>query len=781
MSYESGVVISDISDHFFTFLKLGSKSKSRNTTAKTYRNMSDENMNKFKLCLSNLHWQEVLDLENPNDGFNCFWETFHTLFEINFPLLTRTCSKNNTKLQGFMTQGLMISRKKKLKLYKKSLVNPSTNKSNAYKSYRNLYNKVVRASKMLYYKTNVNKNKNNPKEMWKTLKEAINMKSAKSNVINQIVVDDITVTDSVKIANEFNSFFSQVGKDIKDNIPVTNASVDDYLNSSCPVDFEFGYCSPQKVADIISSLESKATLDIDGINTKLLKAVAQEISIPLSHIFECSFQSGNCPDRLKTHRTVPIHKSGSLEDLNNYRPIACLPVISKVLEKIAANSLKNHLLNNNLIYNKQFGFQAKNSTLHPLVHICDYIGKALNNNEYVVGVFLDLKKAFDLVDHSILLKKLQRMGIRKNALKWFESYLNNRKQYVMVNGKLSSFYILIDMSVPQGSILGPILFLIYINDLPNSNNLLQFLFADDTTGLEKGKNLPEVIRTVNFELQKLGIWLRANKLAINTSKTKVMIFHQKGKPVPDVKVYFNNNDIGSNDTSLIHELEIINNDSPCPNIRMLGVLFDENLTFKYHVDSLKSKISYSLFLLNSAKNTLSSNSLKLIYYALIHSHLVYCLPIFSIANKKTLDSLFTLQKRAIRIICKARYNDHTQPLFFKLKILPLDLLKYQQIYHFMHAYEHNYLPISFNNFFSRNSEMNKILNLRNDNDIHIPFVRLSFLDKFPFVAFANIWNELPTYYKSLPLEDFRPMVKEYLFEKIKDFSCDKLYCISCSN
>ena len=197
-------------------------------------------------------------------------------------------------------------------------------------------------------------------------------------------------------------------------------------------------------------------------------------------------------------------------------------------------SKHSYVIDNNLLYDLQFGFQPGKSTVHPLMHVIDYISKAFNNDEFAVAVFLDLQKAFDLVDHSILLMKLEKIDVHGLALKWFKSYLSDRKQFVMVNGNLSDFFTLINISVLQGSILGPLLFLIFINDMHSSNNLLNIHFADDTSVLCKGKNLEELVQLVNFEVQKLGIWLRANKLAVNASKTKVMIFHHKGKKIPDV-------------------------------------------------------------------------------------------------------------------------------------------------------------------------------------------------------------------------------------------------------
>ena len=186
----------------------------------------------------------------------------------------------------------------------------------------------------------------------------------------------------------------------------------------------------------------------------------------------------------------------------------------------------------------KFGFQSNKSTVPALLHAIDFISKAFSNNELVVAVFLDLRKAFDLVDHNILFLKLEKYGIRGAALNWFKSYLKDQVQYVLVNGSLSELFTLLNIAVPQGSILGSILFLIYINDLFNCNNLFNILFADDTTALTKGKNIEDLSNFINSELQKLGTWLRSNKLAVKTDKSKIIIFYPKGKLVPDNVVWF---------------------------------------------------------------------------------------------------------------------------------------------------------------------------------------------------------------------------------------------------
>ncbi len=250
-----------------------------------------------------------------------------------------------------------------------------------------------------------------------------------------------------------------------------------------------------------------------------MKYLATELSWPLSQIFKLSLTSGNFPSSLKMSRTVPIFKAGNSHLCDNYCPIALLSTLSKVLEKIVSVQLVNHLERNKILYKRQYGFQRNKSTEHSIIHALNFIGQAMNDNNYCIGVFFDLKKAFDVCSHDILLMKLSKMGVNSTALNWFKSYLSNRSQIVDNNGTFSSTRN-IKISILQGSILGPILFLCFINDLHLATSLFTLMFADDTFSAKSGPDLNNLISEVNDEINKMAVWFRANKLAVNISKTK---------------------------------------------------------------------------------------------------------------------------------------------------------------------------------------------------------------------------------------------------------------------
>ena len=404
-SFTSGVITQDISDHCFTFVKINTKKRSQTVRPRSYRSFSDSNLSNFYDSLGNIGWGDVYDSQQPEEAFNIFWDLFSTFFNLHFPIKKANFNRNFHKLNNFMTTGLLNSRRNKLELYKSYLADKSDHNYLTYKRYRNLYNKLLKASKKLYFETEINKNQKDPKAMWKLLNESINRSSSKSCVINEINVNGLNLTDPTEMANEFNIFFSQIAHKIRSTIPETSTSPDSYTTPRNPT-FEFHLCSPEIINEIILSLETKTSLDIDNVNTKVLKKVSNLISSPLAHIFNLSLQQGILPERLKTSRTVPVFKEGLQDKMSNYRPISCLPTMSKIIEKFVAKQLYEFISANGILYDYQFGFQPGKSTVHPLIHIVDYISKAFNNNEYAIAVFLDFQKAFDLVDHKILLKKL---------------------------------------------------------------------------------------------------------------------------------------------------------------------------------------------------------------------------------------------------------------------------------------------------------------------------------------------------------------------------------------
>ena len=382
--------------------------------------------------------------------------------------------------------------------------------------------------------------------------------------------------------------------------------------------------------------------------------------------------------QFKIAKVIPIFKAGDKSQMDNYRPISLLSSFSKIMEKIVAARLIEFLDNNDILSRWQFGFRSGHSTTHPMVHFLNKISDSLNKKEHTISIFCDLKKAFDTCNHAILISKIEKYGIKNIELNWFRSYLGTRKQFVSIKDK-SSPLLDISLGVPQGSILGPLLFLLYINDLPLSSEFLTLLFADDTTLLLSHDDIHTLIAMANTEFQKICEFFRTNRLVLHPDKTKFIIF-SRSKFNQDFRVVCNNNNNDQNFPENIYVLSRVQATDSTPAVKFLGVFFDPDLNFKFHISSLRKKLSKAIYALRTVKNTLNQRSLILLYNSVFHCHLLYAIHIWSCTSAGPINELFKLQKSAIRIISGAKYNAHTEPLFKKLEILPLpDLITFSKI------------------------------------------------------------------------------------------------------
>ena len=408
-----------------------------------------------------------------------------------------------------MSTDLLLCRDKKFELFTLSKAEPTFHNNRRYRDYRNEYTSRTRTAKILYIRKKIADAGTNSKLIWKALKESIGLKD-KSNLIEQIIVDNVIIKDPALMANAFNTIFSTLSTSLIPNIPVTDTSFMDFLPPPNIRSFFFNPVDQYSVYAFIKSIKPKPSLDDNQLSMKLLHVVAGPISKPMAHIWNLSVAQGIFPDMWKISKSIPILKSGDSNDPLNYRIVSLINQFSKIFERIAFKRLNDFLEMNNFFSKNQFGFRKGISTAHCILSIINSISKSLNDNQLVLCVLLDIAKCFDSVNHSILLAKLNRYGIRGLANDWFRSYFSNRKQRVYVNGTPSDILCSICLGILQGSILGVILFTIFINDIGRAcRELIAKLFADDCTGLISAKNLTELIPLANQELDRLLNWYNA--------------------------------------------------------------------------------------------------------------------------------------------------------------------------------------------------------------------------------------------------------------------------------
>ena len=542
--------------------------------------------------------------------------------------------------------------------------------------------------------------------------------------------------------------------------------------------------SRKEVLEATDLLANKKNPDHTGVSTHFIKQTVSSFINPLFHIFNLSFTTGVVPAQFKMAKVIPIFKAGDKSSMDNYRPISLLSSFSKILEKLVALRIMSFLNNNDILSKWQFGFRSGHSTAHPMVHFLNKITDALNNKKHTIAIFCDLKKAFDTCDHQILLSKLKKYGVDGSELDWFKSYLTNRKQFVSVGG-CSSSLLEISLGVPQGSILGPLLFLIYINDLPLSSKFLSLLFADDTTLLFTHNDIKQLTAIVNNEFRKVCEFFRTNRLVLHPDKTKFILFTRSGGGGLDLEIFCNNNNFGQDDPDKISPISRVNYNDDMPAVKFLGVFFDPNINFKHHIAMLKSKLSKALYALRSVKKTLNQKSLLLLYNSVFHCHLLYAVQIWSCSRSSQVNDIFKMQKKAIRIVAGMSYNSHTEPLFKKLQVLPLpDLITYTKI-QFMQRFKQGFLPSSFDDTWVSNAIRNigeNDIQLRNHNQLQPIHSNLSNLDLFPLFNFPKIWQDFPDEQIKIlrKTSEFDSKLKNYFLNDLSDtVNCNRLLCPAC--
>ena len=737
----SGILTCSISDHFPCFVTLDYFNIKYNyeNVVKIYPKYDEavSDLCKFLNDSNILNLMESSDDANPNKNYEMLSNLLCKGMDIFFPVKVVRYNKYKNRKTPWITKGIIKSIKYRDKLYtqlKKTDLNSAT--YNSLKINLQTYNRIlrqsIRSAKKIYYHNCFSQYKNDIKQTWSTIKNIMNRNNKCKEFPKFFLINGQYKSDPCLIAEEFNRYFINVGPELAQTVSNSNnQKFSDFLNPTCNLGFNFQSITPVTTLKIIEELKPKTSSGKDKLSNKLLKSIKNEIVEPLTVIINQSFKQGIFPDLLKIAKVTPLYKKNEDYKFSNYRPISILPSLSKVFEKCMHKQIYDFFDANKLFYSSQYGFRRSHSTEYAAFELVDKILHDLDNGQIPISVFLDLSKAFDTLNHSILITKLKYYGFQNNAIKLMESYLSNRYQYVELNGIRSS-HLLITTGVPQGSILGPLLFIIYMNDIANASSLFYpILYADDTTlsATLKTFNLNNnaIASNINVELDKISLWLKVNKLSLNTEKTKAMLFHMPQKTVNYPDIYINQ-----------VKIEFVKQ------FNFLGIILDDSMKLKSHMNHIVTKISKVVGIINKLKNFLPRGALLNIYNALIVPHLNYGVLLLS----KHCDKLFLLQKKAIRAVSCAKYNAHTDGLFISLHVLKVHDICALHALKFCFKLENGLLPDFFHQpgIFIKNRFYHNYDSRRN-NDYVIPLVKHEFAKSGMRYIIPHYFNQLDICYK----------------------------------
>jgi len=731
-----------VSDHFpvcFT-RQMHTKIPKNKHISKDYRQFKHFKEHAFQkdLLMSNLNMIDTVS--DPNTCLNYLLNTISSTLNIHAPIKTKRIKSDI--LPGWFSDEIKHAIKMRDWLKKH-------NKIDEYKKQRNHVTFLIRKYKQQFYNNSVRENVST-KHIWKTINSLAHPNPPLTLPLT-LDVNNTTIDSIPEILDTFNTHFTNISDLITKTKfePCHYEKFKTYLNDKLKTHvFEIAPITVFEVRKIIDSLKNNKAPGLDNIGPDILKHCGDSIVDPITSIINKSIQSGIFPDRLKNAYILPVHKESDKNDLNNYRPISILPTISKIIERHISNQMKSFFEKHQLLHTFQSGFRQNHSCQSSLIRLIDSWLQNIDSGQIVGSVYLDLKKAFDLVDHDILLNKMSMYHFSESVLTLMQSYLSNRQQCVKVGTQKSSFKT-IKAGVPQGSILGPLLFLVYINDMPFflQKGTLD-LYADDSTLHVADVGIKNIQSTLQNDLNIISNWCSFNNMLIHPNKTKCMVLSSANKSTNTLLLKINN--------IVIEQVEHYN---------LLGVTVDKHLTWQLHINNVCRKLNSKLALLKRIKPYLNYETMKLFFNSYILPHMDYCCAIWCSATRSNLKKVISIQKRAAKIIMNKPFSSPSIPIFNKLGWLSFEnrctflvgTIVYKVLHGSMPHYFDDVIFVSNNNTYSLRSTTH--------NDLSSVAFKTNYGKRTFAYCARNIWNFIPNNIRQAPsLISFKRHFKNHLLQ-----------------
>lgn len=749
-TFDSSTIVIDapITDHCAVLSSIATKAKTKQS-----KNFIINKINYDAIVneLLSKNFNDIINPQNPNYTAKAFVDIIHTsILNNSLKIIT---PRRTRCIKPWITPGLLRCMKNRDRMHIKS--KKETNNivlQITYTRYKNYCNDLLKRLKRNYEKSQLNKHIKNPKLKWKIIDSITNRNNKKERPIDLLKAE----TTPQNALNKANTYFTSIGKELAEKIIAQKLHInDDPERTHNPVNsMAMLETSEEEVEAILMNLNSNSATGWDDIPTKLLKMLKAIVVPVMTRITNSCIETGVFPEVFKTSLIHPIYKTGDRNCVGNYRPISVLPALSKIVEKILNKRLISYLEKENILSTNQFGFRAGRSTADAVLELTEYVATHIDKQNKCIGVFLDLAKAFDTVSVSILLNKMEQLGIRGTSLKIFKDYLKNRKQRVKLANYYSNDVVCCEYGVPQGSVLGPTLFLLYINNLCdldiNSGRL--FTFADDTSIVFHGRTWDEAKSNTETGLNRIAKWLNRNLLTLNTTKTKFILFGNTIRSLPPE----------NNFKIQLHTCQY-NNQNKCnctfldrtKTIKYLGVLLDEKLTWVPHINLLAERTRRLIYIFKKLRHVADYTLLKNVYTALAESILTYCISSWGGARKTHLINLERAQRALLKVIKFKPFRYPTVDLYSECDVLTVRQLYIKNII----IYQHKKLIYD-----------DAIANRRTHKVCPTIRIKTSYIQKFQCYTGPMLYNNLNKILNIYPLNIYECKIKLVEWLKTQEYN-----------